>query len=182
MLHITQQLVQTVAWLHTIANIAHGDIFSGNIMLDMSRCNFSTNPVILLSLVLIDFDGAILAPDDILRATDRSSVYEFLFSLGEIGGLFNHATTSQDETGFWGELVQVLVHNKLNRSVCTCTMRFEEFCAKFEGEIVRRVESGVDAETERVKGLVERVVVMSEVEFPGEEMVKEVLELGGDLK
>lgn len=100
MLHITQQLVQTVAWLHTTANIAHGDIFSGNIMLDISRCSFSTNPVILPSLVLIDFDGATLAPNDILRAADRSSVYEFLFSLGEIGGLFNHAITSQDETGF----------------------------------------------------------------------------------
>lgn len=151
-------------------------------MLDISRYNFSTNPVILPSLVLIDFDGAILAPGDILRATDCSSVYELLFSLGEIGGLFNHATTSQDETGFWGELMQVLVHNKLDRDVHTCTMRFEEFCTRFEGEMARRVESGVRAEGERVKELVERIVAMGEVQFPGEEMAREVLQRSGGLK
>ncbi|XP_014562323.1 hypothetical protein COCVIDRAFT_32764 [Bipolaris victoriae FI3] len=161
-LHITQQLVQTVAWLHTTANIAHGDIFSGNIMLDIFRCSFSTNPVILPSLVLIDFDGATLAPNDILRAADRSSVYEFLFSLGE--------------------LMQVLIENRLDWGVRASTMGFKEFCAKFEGEMVRRVESGVDVDVEKARELVERVVAMSEVEFPGEEVVKEVLERGRGLK
>lgn len=178
MLHITQQLVQTIAWLHTIANIAHGDIFSGNIMLDISHCNSPTNP----SLVLIDFDGATLAPSDILCAKDCSSVYEFLFSLGEIGGLFTSRTTSQDATEFWGELMQVLVENKLDRSVRVCTMGFGEFCARFEGEMVKRAESGVGAERERVKELVDRVVAMSEVEFPGEERVRGFLGRGRDLK
>ncbi|KAJ5023451.1 hypothetical protein PSV08DRAFT_364070 [Bipolaris maydis] len=172
MLHITQQLVQTVAWLHTTAKIAHNDIFSGNIMLDISRCNFSSNPVILPSL----------GSSDTLCAIDRSSMYEFLYSLGEISGLFTSCTILQDATEFWGELMQMLVENELDRGLRTCTMGFGEFCARFEGEMVRQVESGVGAERERAKELVERVVAMREVEFPGEEWVREVLARDRDLK
>lgn len=78
--------------------------------------------------------------------------------------------------------MQVLIENRLDRGVRASTMGFNEFCAKFEGEMVRRVESGVDVDVEKARELVERVVVMSEVGFPGEEVVKEVLERGRGLK
>ena len=64
---------------------------------------------------------------------------------------------------------------------CSCRGWCVASLLKFEREMVRQVESGVGAERERVRELVERVVAMSEVEFPGEERVREVLGRDRDL-
>jgi hypothetical protein len=173
-------------------------------MLDISRCSGchigggddSERHVLaaaLPSLVLIDFDAASLPAAEISCEADRADVYEVLFALAEMGGLFALAQEQQQQQqkqhqcgssseeeggGFWHDLERVLVANKLGAGVHTHIMSFEAFRAQFADEMRRLVESAADEEMRVVAELVELVVARGEVGFPGEQRVRSVLGMG----
>ncbi|EOA84474.1 hypothetical protein ACJQWK_07951 [Exserohilum turcicum] len=183
-LHIAQQLVQTVEWLHMVADIAHQDIFTGNVMLDMSAGSASPLPTV----VVIDFDCAVSHPSLEQRGADRSFIYELLHSLMLVGGststdigginiMLSRLQDAASDAGFgrlWSHFVEVLAQNQ-NRVPRSNTMGLAEFQTRFAARIVALVQSVSHEDRQRVRRLGQRVMTRF-VKFPGEEKIEAVLE------
>jgi serine/threonine protein kinase len=92
-LHVAEQLINAVEWLHERVKVAHGDLWDADVMLQLSR---NTNGLSIPDVVIIDFDNACLDPKSSSCGGDRAYTY------GVINALARKAPEgSYEETEFF---------------------------------------------------------------------------------
>ncbi|KAF7680159.1 hypothetical protein GT037_001810 [Alternaria burnsii] len=162
-LHIAKQLTGAVEWLHDIANIAHNDVFGGNVMLDLS--SWHNGPGFTMpTIVLIDFNRASLNPNEKQKGADRSFVAHEL----------EDTSTPKRSSTWWNGFISFLKINK-SQYLQEKSLTFIEFKDQFGAEINRRLEEVTEDEIGQVQGLLD-MVAEKEVRFPSEDRIREVLE------
>jgi serine/threonine protein kinase len=174
--HIAKQLLWAVEWLHQ-EGITHGDIFDGNVMLDVSVFHQYDNDDVwtwrLPNVVLIDFDVASLTPSDTSKMNDRAFVFQLLGVLCSLVSLEDNTALSQVELLWWDGFRHFLAASTV-RSRHSVVPSFAVFRERFGGEIDRRLERVTEAETITTRLLIEDVM-RREVKFPSEEEVGQAL-------
>jgi len=179
-LHIAKQLTGAVGWLHDIANVAHNDVFGGNVMLDLS--SWDKGPDFTMpTIVLIDFNRASLNPNEKEKGADRSFVYELIHTLDSTGRAspqrgheLEDTSTPKHSPTWWDVFISFL---KINSSqyLQEKSSTFTRFKDQFDTEINRRLEEVTEDEVRQVQGLLD-MVAEKEVRFPSEHRIREVLE------
>ncbi|KAH6881974.1 hypothetical protein BKA58DRAFT_433754 [Alternaria rosae] len=178
-LHVAKQLTEAIGWLHDVANISHNDVFGGNVMLNISVS--SKGPSFTLpTVVLIDFDRAILEPDKMAKGADRSYTYELIHMLDDSGRVLSQETNAwedviapKDAITWWDAFRNFLVINK-SQYRQDGSASFAKFWERFGEEIDRRLGNTTQEDQRRVQELID-MVVEKEVRFPSDERIREVL-------
>jgi serine/threonine protein kinase len=110
-------LTSAVEWLHNAIQIAHRDIFDGNVMLFVSSSS-SKAAFEMPTVVLIDFDNAAFQATEVQKGDDRAFVYELAYSLGsKTTGRVDEESGSVEyslEKGerWWAEFMKYVYENK----------------------------------------------------------------------
>lgn len=179
-LHIAKQLTGAVEWLHDIANIAHNDVFGGNVMLDLSSGHNGPG-FTMPTIVLIDFNRASLNPNEKQKGADRSFVYELIHMLDSTGRVSSQRAHELEDTStpkrsstWWDGFISFLKINK-SQYLQENSLTFIEFKDQFGAEINRRLEEVTEDGMGQVQGLLD-MVAEKEVRFPSEDRIREVLE------
>lgn len=179
-LHIAKQLTGAVGWLHDIANIAHNDVFGGNVMLDLS--SWDKGPDFTMpTIVLIDFNRASLNTNEKEKGADRSFVYELIRMLDSTGRASSQRAHELEDTStpkrshtWWDVFISFL---KINNSqyLQEKSSTFTRFKDQFGTEINRRLKEVTEDEVRQVQGLLD-MFAEKEVRFPSEDRIREILE------
>ena len=179
-LHIAKQLTGAVGWLHDIANVAHNDVFGGNVMLDLS--SWDKGPDFTMpTIVLIDFNRASLNTNEKEKGADRSFVYELIRMLDSTGRASSQRAHELEDTStpkrshtWWDVFISFL---KINNSqyLQEKSSTFTRFKDQFGTEINRRLKEVTEDEVRQVQGLLD-MFAEKEVRFPSEDRIREILE------
>jgi hypothetical protein len=176
-LHIAQQLTQAVSWLHSLASIAHGDIWDAKVMLCISHTSTEFS---LPDVVLIALDNAHLDPEPKSFGGDHAATYGVIHNLGretpECTG-DDHAFFLDNKEG-WDDFLE-WTGDWMWKGHVEDAPRFWEFKDRLGGHMSKEL-GGVEKEEERrVKRLV-KGAMRSEVEYLTKTQVRKALERRGE--
>ncbi|KAG9193607.1 hypothetical protein G6011_03642 [Alternaria panax] len=178
-LQIAKQLTETIGWLHDVANIAHNDVFGGNVMLDMSAWN-NESGFTMPTIVLIDFNRASLNPTEREKGADHSSVYELTHMLDSTGRAISQRMHAPEDSSTpkrsptWSDVFMNFLNISKDQYLQEESSTFAQFRERFGADIDRRLVEVTEEEVGQVQELLD-MIVEKEVRFPSEDRIREVL-------